>query len=56
MAQKTYLITDGQGNESKLKADRYEFDKSSGRHLFYRGSGENETLCGNLLNVSVAEQ
>jgi hypothetical protein len=52
-----YKITPTSGGAPyDIQADRYVFDELSGRHLFYKGEGENEELVANLLNVSVVKQ
>jgi hypothetical protein len=53
----TYQITPTTGEKPyTLQAARYEFDSTSGRHLFYAGTGDDAELVANLLNVSVSKQ
>lgn len=52
---KTWIVTpnNSDDHEIKISADRYSFNETTGRHLFYKGSGDKEELVANLINVSV---
>lgn len=51
-AKKTYIITPTSGEAPyEVKAETYEFESTTGRHLFKTG----DQLVANLINVSVRE-
>lgn len=51
---KTYIITNASGGSSyNISAASYEYDNSTGRHIF---KDEEGNIVANLLNVSVRQQ
>lgn len=56
-AKKTYTVTPANGEAPyEIKAERYEFNETSGRHLFSNGTGDKTEIVANLLNVSVRQE
>lgn len=53
-SKKTYTVEPADRSAPyEVKAEHYEFNETSGRHLFYNGTPDSKELVANLINVSV---